>query len=233
MNKSILVIPDIHFPYEHKDYLKFLKAVKRKYKPDRVINLGDIADLQSVSYHEKNPDLDGPGAELIKVREKIQKLFEVFPKMDILTANHDSLYYRKAQSIGLPGEVLKSYNEIFRVRASWKWHQELVIKSSNGEKIYFCHGLSPDSLKNSKSKAMSFVSGHHHSKFELRFWANTEKLYFAMICGCLIDRKSIAFAYGKNVLDKPIIGCAVILDGIPKLIPMNLDNNGKWIGKIV
>jgi predicted phosphodiesterase len=231
-NSCILVIPDLHTNYEHPDAFRFLRAIKKKYRPDRIINLGDIADLQSVSYHEKNPDLDSPGRELENVRKKLNELYRIFPKMDILTANHDSLFYRKGQTIGLPSGVLKSYNEIFQVNKSWKWHQELVIKASNGEKIYFCHGLSPDGMKNSKSKAMSFVSGHHHSKFEIRYWANTEKLYFAMICGCLVDRKSIAFAYGKNVLDKPILGCALIINGIPRLIPMNLTKSGHWDGSI-
>lgn len=231
-NHCILVIPDLHIPYEHKDVYAFLKMVAKKYKPTRTVNLGDLADLQSVSYHEKNPDLDSPGHELTRVRERVQKLLKLFPKLDILEANHDSLFYRKSQSAGLPRDVMKSYNQIFKVPATWKWHQELVLNTSKG-KIYFCHGLSPDAMKNSKSKSMSFVQGHHHSKFEVRYWANTEKLFFAMTCGCLIDRKSMAFAYGKNVLDKPILGCAVIIDGTPKLIPMNLLPSGRWDGCVL
>jgi hypothetical protein len=29
------------------------------------------------------------------------------------------------------------------------------------------------------------------------------------------------------------LGCGVIINGIPKLLPMVLDNKGKWIGKLV
>ena len=42
----------------------------------------------------------------------------------------------------------------------------------------------------------------------------------------------MAFAYGKHTLKKPIIGCSVILDGRPMLIPMVLDYNGRWIGRL-
>lgn len=31
----------MHIPYHHPDTIKFLKAVKKKYKPTRVVNLGD------------------------------------------------------------------------------------------------------------------------------------------------------------------------------------------------
>jgi hypothetical protein len=41
-----------------------------------------------------------------------------------------------------------------------------------------------------------------------------------MTIGCLIDDASLAFAYNKNTLKRPIIGCGAILDGQPKLLPM-------------
>ena len=38
-----------------------------------------------------------------------------------------------------------------------------------------------------------------------------------MTVDCLIDDASLAFAYNKNTLKRPIIGCGAILDGQPKL----------------
>ena len=40
MHKSVLVISDLHIPYHHKDSFEFLKAVKKKFKPDTVVNIG-------------------------------------------------------------------------------------------------------------------------------------------------------------------------------------------------
>jgi hypothetical protein len=54
-----------------------------------------------------------------------------------------------------------------------------------------------------------------------------------MIVGCLIDDKSLAFSYNKLQMKRPIIGCGIILDGQPKLLPMILDKNGDWIKKIL
>ena len=50
-NSCILVISDTHIPYHHKDSIDFLKAIKRKYKPDRVIHIGDEVMIVSVTYN--------------------------------------------------------------------------------------------------------------------------------------------------------------------------------------
>ena len=40
-NKRILVISDLHVPYHHKHSFKFLAEIKKQYKPDFVVNIGD------------------------------------------------------------------------------------------------------------------------------------------------------------------------------------------------
>ena len=227
---SILVIPDQHFPFNHPDIISFLKAVAKKYKPDKVINLGDEVDLHAFSFHEKHPDLMSPGDELKTAINRLKPLYELFPEVDVCESNHGSLVYRRGKFAGLPRNVIKSYNEILEAPKGWKWHHEIEILGGDGEPILFCHGLSADALKNSKNKSMRFVQGHHHSKFEIRYWANSQKLYWGMSVGCLIDYKSLAYEYARLVLDKPIIGCAVILNGYPILIPMILRNDGRWTG---
>ena len=45
--KSILVISDLHTPYEHPDVVPFLTAIKAKYKPDTVVCIGDEIDYHA------------------------------------------------------------------------------------------------------------------------------------------------------------------------------------------
>jgi hypothetical protein len=54
-----------------------------------------------------------------------------------------------------------------------------------------------------------------------------------MVVGCLIDDKSMAFGYNKLQLKRPLIGVGMILDGQPKLLPMILNKEGRWVKKIV
>jgi hypothetical protein len=53
-----------------------------------------------------------------------------------------------------------------------------------------------------------------------------------MQVGCLINQKSLAFEYAKNFKTRFIMGCGMIIDSQPKLMPMIVEN-GKWIGKLV
>ena len=56
------------------------------------------------------------------------------------------------------------------------------------------------------------------------------RLFFGAYTGCLIDKDSLAFAYGKVFPRKPILGVLMIVDGVPVNIPMILDEEGRWVG---
>jgi hypothetical protein len=231
--RCILVIPDQHFPFNHPDIIAFLRAVKEKFNPDKVVNLGDEVDLHSFSFHDKSPELMSPGDELKCAIRRLKPLYQLFPEVDVLESNHGSLVYRRGTFAGLPKTVMKSYHDILEAPKGWRWHHELVLKGGDGEDIYFCHGLSADALRNSKNKSMRFVQGHHHSKFEIRYWANSQKLFWGVTSGCLIDYKSLAYEYARLVLDKPIIGCTIIQNGYPQLIPMVLNRGGRWLARLL
>lgn len=232
MNKRVLVIGDLHFPFHHIDTFRFLSAIKRKYNPDRVISVGDETDQHSWSFHEHNPMLPNPEEELTRAKADIQKLFQLFPKVDILESNHGSLVYRKQVAAGLPRGVFKTYNEIYDINSSWKWHRQLTIKLSDNSWCFFCHGKSADVLKTSMSMGMSCVQGHYHEKMGVQYWGNSLGLYFAAQTGCLVDDESLSMEYNKTNLKRPLIGSLIILDGHPKLLPMVLNKTGRWIGKL-
>ena len=60
-NSTILIISDMHIPYHHQDSLEFLKYIKNKHNPTRVICIGDELDKHSLSYHDHDPDLPSAG----------------------------------------------------------------------------------------------------------------------------------------------------------------------------
>lgn len=229
--KSILVISDSHFPYNHPDIIAFLRHLKKKHKPDKIVHIGDEVDWHAISFHDHDPDLMAPSDELKTAINRLKPIYKLFPEVDVLESNHGSLVYRKGKTHGLPRHVFKSYREILEAPKGWKWHPDLTLKCSNDQLVYFHHGKSSDILKVSQSMGMSSVSGHFHEKFEVRYWANSLGLYFAMIVGCLIDDDTLAFNYNNCNLKRPLIGCAVIVDGHPVLEPMVLNKMGRWIGK--
>ena len=139
-NQRILLVSDMHIPYNHRDLLPFLTYLNVKYKPTRVICLGDECDLHALSYHDSSPDLSSAGDELTKALPIIAEIHKLFPLMDILESNHGSLVWRKAKTHGIPKRYIKSYNEVLCVGDGWKWHDDLLITLPNGNKCYLHHG---------------------------------------------------------------------------------------------
>ncbi len=234
-NSRILVIPDQHAPYHHKDTLDFLAAVAARIKPTRVVNLGDETDGHALSMHDSDPNLDSAGVELAKARKFIGSLAKMFPVMDVCHSNHGSLVYRRAFKSGIPTEYIKSYREILFPKGGgegWDWKEKHRITLPNGEDVIFQHQSAGDTLNNAAHERASIVEGHEHGKFEIHYRSSTTALYWSLISGCLIDPKALAFAYGKLFPKKPILGCSVIIDSIPRLVPMELNEKGRWTGKL-
>ena len=232
-NERVLVIPDMHMPYCHPDTWKFLSGVNDKYTPDRVICLGDEVDHHALSYHESNPSLDSAGPELEKAIRFLQPLYELFPKVDVLESNHGSLVYRKAQTAGIPKHLIVPYRQQIQAPEGWHWHFDLTITLSNNQRVYFHHGKTKSRDKLSQRQSMNSVQGHFHSEFHIVYWANPTALFWDMHLGCLADQNSMAQAYGRNNLERGIVGCGVILNGHPHLIPMVLKKGGRWDGRVL
>jgi len=231
-HKTILVISDMHLPYQHKDSIKFLKEIKKEFKPDTTISIGDLLDQHALSFHDSSPELYSAGMELDKAKEYVKELESIFPKLIEVDSNHSSMIYRRALKHGLPRAYLKEYGDFLETK-KWKWVDDLTLTMSNGQRCFFTHGRSADVLKVSQTMGMSAVQGHYHTKFVISWWANPDNLFFGMNVGCLIDQKSMAFNYAKNFRTRFIIGCGIIINGIPRLLPMVLNEKGDWIGKIV
>lgn len=233
-NSSILVIPDLHVPFHHPDAFDFLDAVSNRYSPDRVVCLGDEVDKHNMSFHDSDPDIPfSASGELEKAIWHLKDLYLLFPRVDVIESNHGSMVYRKGKAHGIPRHYFKTYQEILEAPKRWVWHLDLVVTASNGQDIYFHHGLSKNAMKTSQNKSMNHCCGHYHSEFAIQYWANSRQLYWAMNTGCLIDDKAMAFNYNNTTLARPILGCGVILDGIPKLIPMVLNKKGRWDKKVL
>lgn len=228
---SILVFSDMHYPFAHRDHLKFLKKVKQTYRPNAVVCLGDCTDFHAISFHDTDGDLFSPSTELVLARKDLKKLAAVFPRLTLLESNHGSLIYRRAKKYQIPLEVIKPLQEILEVPKTWKWYNDLVLKSGK-EDIYFHHGRTSAPGKLSQHLGMSACQGHYHEKFQITYWSGPRKLMFDMHVGCLVDFDALSFAYAKNNLKQPVLGCSIIDSGVATLIPM-ITKNKRWIGKLL
>jgi hypothetical protein len=230
----ILNIGDLHAPYTHPDVLPFLIAVNDMLDPDLVIQLGDEVDGHCLSFHDTDPDLPhSPSSELEAAIELvIQPLHGLFPALKLLDSNHGSLVYRRAKHAGIPRQCIRGYSEILQVQG-WTWHDDLIVRMASGHNVYYHHARSGRATATAKEMGMCSVEGHHHGKFTLNYWGgDSSNPMWGVQGGCLIDYKSLAFAYGKSSLPRPKLGVSAIINGVPSLIPMQLDDLGRWTGDL-
>lgn len=232
--KRVLIIPDLHMPYHHQDAMKFLRAIKYKYleKNSLVINLGDEIDAHAISFHDSDCELFAAGEELEQAKRYLSGLEQLYPKMFILESNHGSLYIRRMKKHGIPISILKPMHEILGVSKKWTWHEDILLDTKMGM-TYLCHGKTSGYGKLCKEMGCNAIQGHFHGKFELTWHTSSLTSRYNLFSGCLIDRESMAFAYGKNHLPKPILGaCIISKEGYPRLIKMDLDKQNRWTGKL-
>lgn len=230
-NSRILLISDMHIPYHHPDTVEFLQHLKEKYNPTRVVCLGDELDKHALSYHDSDPDLPSAGDELRMSLPVIAQLHSLFPRMDILDSNHGSLVWRKAKTHGIPKHYIKSYRDVLEVDEGWTWHYDMTLDLPNDQKVYLCHGKMSDITKMSQQMGMCAVAGHYHQSYKIEYWGNSFQLYWGLQAGCLIDDKSLAFAYNNTNLKRPVIGTGLIIDGQPILEPLLMGDDGRWVGR--
>jgi hypothetical protein len=227
----VLVISDIQCPFDHDDYLSFIKAVCSKYKIDTFVNVGDEIDSHRLGDYETGPDGMSAGDELDESIRRLQRYYTAFPKMKVCNSNHPERIVKRAFKSGIPQAYMKNYKEVLCAPIGWVWADKHEIDG-----VVYLHGMgysgTMGAINAAKDNHKSCVIGHLHADAGLLFFNNGETQIFGMNTGCGIDAKAYAFAYGKNCRKKPVLACGVVLNGRPHLIIMNLNRAGRWDGKI-
>ena len=204
--KRILVIGDIHAPFELDGYLSFCMETYAKYNCNQVIYIGDILDNHAFSYHEPDPSGLSAGNELILAKKFVKKWYNAFPVADVLIGNHDRLAARKMMTGGVPLAWIKSYNDVLGT-PKWNWTERIVY-----DDVQYVHGEGGTARTKSKNDMMSTVQGHIHTQAYVDWAVGRNFKVFGMQVGCGVDGGSYAAAYAKN-FKKQAIGCGVVIGG--------------------
>lgn len=223
---NVGIIGDKHAPCTRPGYINFCYDTFKQYKVDQIVDIGDIIDWHGISFHARQPDGPGVRDEFEMAYKEVQKWKKLFPKLKWCIGNHDERPARLAAASNIPEFMLKPYNEVWDV-PGW----EMDFKFTVDEVLYKhgtnCSGLHPAYNQMNKHK-MSVVMGHCHSRAGTKWSMNPLKRYFAMDVGCGINEKEYAFAYGRDMVERPILACGVVLDGQPISIAMRCGRGEKY-----
>lgn len=217
---NVLVIGDLHCPFDRKEYLRFCEDLYKEWACEEVVFLGDIVDWHSISNFTRHPDMPGPKDEYLEAKQRVQDYYKAFPSAKVCCGNHDERVIRLASSVSIPEELLKSYNEIWET-PGWCWQYDWIV-----DEVYYFHGTGNGGIYPAcnavKKMLMSVVMGHNHTASGLKWFANPQRRIFALDVGCGIDDSKMAFIYGRHMKQRSIISAAVVLDGVPylEIMPM-------------
>jgi len=229
---NTLIISDTHFPYQHPDTFEFLEALAYAYRIKQVMHTGDMVDNHTGSYHEIEYGSLSPKDEHEQAKVCVQRLNKMFPKMDVIIGNHGSMTRRKAKTAGIPEDVLKSYNDMYEIKG-WTWADKFYFPVADYGSCLLVHSMGANTLSNARNHSHHSVQGHHHGRYGIEYFGDTNLLRWSMTLGCLINPDEPAFNYGsKATLNRPIIGCGGIIDNEPRLFKMQLNHNGRWNGEV-
>lgn len=225
----VLVIPDLHCPWEHPDALQFLRAVRAKYQPNIIVNLGDEVDFYGMSRFEHDVDVINAGAELSLAVKHLIPFYREFPNTLVCQSNHTHRVHAKAQKAGLPSSTIKSIEEILKTPEGWIYKQ-----CHNIDGVDYKHGTGKSGamahINHAKATGRSTCIGHIHAFAAVNY---LRKGFFAANFGCLIDKHAPCFAYASEMDDNIVLGCGIVIDGKEAhFIPMHVDEQNRWVGII-
>lgn len=218
--KPVGVFSDPHIPFDHPNYLQFVKDTFAKYKVGQVICLGDLVDHHAMSRFQTEPCAVGAYDELDMSVKKIKKYVKAFPKVKLCKGNHDDIPKRQAASVGIGERYLKTFSEVLELPKTWEIAEEFII-----DNVLYKHGLNclgkDGALNTAIQERISTVIGHSHSFGGCKYSANKRDIIFGLNTGCGIDIAAYAFIYGKHAKFRPTLGCGIVFnDSNAIFVPM-------------
>jgi predicted phosphodiesterase len=224
LQKSVLCIPDLHFPWHHADCLNFLYDIIKVKKPDVVIQLGDLYDLFAFSRFARSHNLCTPQEELDEGRAGAVAMWKhirkIAPTADLyqIKGNHDARIQKKVLDIipELESLVFPSVQEMFvfdGVKTIHDTREELEIDG-----VVYTHGHYTKIGDHSKYLLKPVVHGHRH-RGEVWFQQMENYLLWELDAGYCADSSVVPMRYTPTKTNHWTLGGGWVDSLGPRFIP--------------
>lgn len=173
--RQAVILNDVHFPYEHKEYYsKTLKAVDKIKDLAHIYLNGDIGEFSSVSSHamtltEPRPDLS---AELNYVNKKLEELHDRYPGVPVtlIEGNHCYRFFRYIRDVAPQMWGVTNLPTLlgFDKRKGWRFieYAPLQIQQCLNSRLYMRHeplgGGKLHAQNTAEKSAVDLCYGHTH-----------------------------------------------------------------------
>jgi hypothetical protein len=217
----VLAIPDTHAPFMNPGAVDFLSDLKKEYRPNVIVHLGDEGDQHALGDWDPDPDGMSPGDEHKAMVAQLKSLYKLFPNVHVCTSNHGERPFKRAFKSGIPKAYLKAYREFMEAPDEWRWSADWIFDG-----VVYEHGEGhtgkDGALKAALGNRKSTVIGHIHSFAGVQYSATKFDQIFGFNVGWLGDEQKYAFRYGLKFKNKPVLGAGIIIEGREAIFrPMN------------
>lgn len=244
-NERILIISDIHVPYEDSMAMELLWVFNDVYGPTRIIIAGDLLDFYKASKYAKHPNYGVTiKDELRKGKAFIKKLRTKNPKavIDYLCGNHDFrlqqyMVLQTPELVDFPEMTIPNLLELEKFGV--KWHPVKSYATSFVDNWITVEGVSIGHFNKANQGAGmtvrnlmirrggSFVQGHAHRGAIIWRRGIDGELTFGLENPCLYDGKQAPYV---SDIDWQM-GWSTITHGQPELTLITPDYTFIWGGK--
>jgi predicted phosphodiesterase len=107
------IIGDTQLPFTHPSYLAFIQDTFESFNVTQVVHIGDVVDLQALSFYEHNPNGKSAEDESAQAIEAVKPWYKAFPKAKVCIGNHDARHYSTARKAGIPDRFVKTYAQVW------------------------------------------------------------------------------------------------------------------------
>jgi predicted phosphodiesterase len=222
---KILVIPDTHFPFTDLKALKEIIKFSKKFKPDAIVQLGDLYDNYCFSKFRRSLDLVNPEEEVRAARNTAELMWkslqETSKKAECyqLLGNHCERLMKKIlercpEFESIVEESIANLYTFKGVKTNYDARDYIEL-----EGILFLHGFMCGVGKHLHQFNQSVVVGHSHQGYTF-FEKHKDKILFELNAGHVGDIKSRPFAYMPTKISKSTKGFGIIEEGVPSFIPL-------------
>lgn len=221
---KIAVIPDTHFPYVDRNKLQKSISIIKDFKPDAVIQIGDLYDQLSFSNFPKDPSKVGysPEQQAVVGKQMAKKMWsdihKVSPKAKLyqLPGNHDvRIIKRMNQKIPQASFIAQNWlNSQMAFDLVQNVSDQFIL-----DDIMFMHGFRPMGA-HAKWNQMNTVTGHTH-KARIEYFQNRHGEYWEFNTGWIGDKQAYPFAYrSQKKIDDTQQGIGLIEHRQPRFISL-------------
>jgi len=243
----VLIISDIHIPYEDYRAIELLWHFIDIYHPDRIIIAGDLIDFYKASKFLLHPDYGQTiKNEISQARQFLQKLREKVPNItiDFIEGNHDFRLQKYLLSltpelINLEVLELPHLLNLSELRINWHPVKQYAtsfvdnwitigdpsINIGHFNKALQGSGMTVRNLM--LQRGGNFVQGHTHRAGLIWRRGINNELYFGVENPCLYDLNKASYISDPDWA----VGWTTITEGRPELIIIK-NNSFCWGGKI-